>query len=89
VLLATGYVEAADRQGSNSSSSFGGWTGWEQLSLQLDTFHLFEHELNAAFMPKWAYPIERGICDNWMLPYAQLHRDILQARKPARYSILR
>ncbi|WIA14793.1 hypothetical protein OEZ85_003277 [Tetradesmus obliquus] len=35
------------------------------------------------------YPIERGTCGTWMQQYAQLHRDILQGRKPARYSIFR
>jgi hypothetical protein len=35
------------------------------------------------------YPIERGSCGTWMQPYAQLHRDILQGRRPPRYSIFR
>jgi hypothetical protein len=85
VLLGVQYPSAAAELGrSNSSTSP---DAWSQLRTQLDTFNLFEHDLNSAFLPKWTYPIERGICGNWMQPYTQLHKDILQGKRPPRYTI--
>uniref|UniRef100_A0A383WMW8 Fucosyltransferase n=1 Tax=Tetradesmus obliquus TaxID=3088 RepID=A0A383WMW8_TETOB len=61
----------------------------QQLKEQLASFRLRPSDLNRPFLPKRVYPIERGTCGTWMQPYAALHRDILQGRRPARYSIFR
>jgi hypothetical protein len=93
LLLTPSCVTAAGWQEGNrnnsSTGSLDSWNGLEQLQAQLPTFHLFDYDLNPAFLPQWTYPIERGICGNWMQPYAQLHRDILQGRRPPRYTIFR
>uniref|UniRef100_A0A383WNA6 Uncharacterized protein n=1 Tax=Tetradesmus obliquus TaxID=3088 RepID=A0A383WNA6_TETOB len=59
----------------------------KQLTQQLPKFRLRPSELNEPFLPKRVYPIERGTCGTWMEPYAALHREILQGRRPPRYSV--
>jgi hypothetical protein len=35
-----------------------------------------------------AFPVERGICGNWMANYSKLHADILAGKAPQRFAIM-